>query len=212
VSEGEVLLRAILANPADDAPRLIYADWLDDHNKSTRAHFIRVSIDVHRKHPGLNEYERSLTAAGMSLDDLSWLGVDLGDLNWHKGQLANSHWDRGFISGIRCPLETFLDRAESIFMAQPIMEVEISDRQPRLEAGFWGWTDEIENDSSGTPGDILARAIPACLMVPFLLASRQTPPSQGGAFYLSPELALAALSNACVAYGRQLAELPELKH
>src|SRR5262245_23642963 len=28
---GSALFRAILADPADDAPRLVYADWLDEH-------------------------------------------------------------------------------------------------------------------------------------------------------------------------------------
>lgn len=36
------LLRAIIANPADDTPRLILADYLEDHGDSDRAEFIRV--------------------------------------------------------------------------------------------------------------------------------------------------------------------------
>jgi uncharacterized protein (TIGR02996 family) len=37
-------LRAIQANPEDDAPRLIYADWLDEQGESDRAEFIRLQI------------------------------------------------------------------------------------------------------------------------------------------------------------------------
>lgn len=33
------LLDAILASPEDDAPRLIYADWLDEQGESDRAEF-----------------------------------------------------------------------------------------------------------------------------------------------------------------------------
>lgn len=36
------LLAAILAAPEDDAPRLIYADWLEEHDQPERAEFIRV--------------------------------------------------------------------------------------------------------------------------------------------------------------------------
>lgn len=40
------VLAAILANPADDTPRLVYADWLDEHNQPERAEFIRVQIGL----------------------------------------------------------------------------------------------------------------------------------------------------------------------
>lgn len=41
-------LRAILAAPDDDAPRLIYADWLDENGKPERAEFIRVQCQLAR--------------------------------------------------------------------------------------------------------------------------------------------------------------------
>ncbi len=44
----EALLAAVLADPGDDAPRLVYADWLDEHGEPERAEFIRVQIDLDR--------------------------------------------------------------------------------------------------------------------------------------------------------------------
>ena len=38
----ENLRRAIYENPDNDAPRRIYADWLDEHGQRDRAEFIRV--------------------------------------------------------------------------------------------------------------------------------------------------------------------------
>src|SRR5919201_6511949 len=35
-------LRLILADPEADGPRLVYADWLDEHGQPDRAEFIRV--------------------------------------------------------------------------------------------------------------------------------------------------------------------------
>jgi uncharacterized protein (TIGR02996 family) len=35
-------LQVILENPDDDAPRLIYADWLDENGQPERAEFIRI--------------------------------------------------------------------------------------------------------------------------------------------------------------------------
>ena len=42
----EPFLRAICENPDDDAPRLIYADWLDENGDSERAEFIRLQIGI----------------------------------------------------------------------------------------------------------------------------------------------------------------------
>ncbi len=39
-------LAAILANPADDTPRLILADWLEENGQESRAEFIRVQIEL----------------------------------------------------------------------------------------------------------------------------------------------------------------------
>lgn len=49
---GRALLRGVLENPYDDAPRLVYADWLDDYDGTTpeaeqdpdRAELIRLMI------------------------------------------------------------------------------------------------------------------------------------------------------------------------
>jgi uncharacterized protein (TIGR02996 family) len=41
-SEESGFLQAILEAPDEDAPRLIYADWLDEHGEALRAEFIRL--------------------------------------------------------------------------------------------------------------------------------------------------------------------------
>ena len=40
------LLRTICTNPADDVPRLLAADWWDDHGEHGRAEFIRVQCEL----------------------------------------------------------------------------------------------------------------------------------------------------------------------
>jgi len=44
MTAGDALYEAILANPADDLPRLVYADWLEEHGDAERAEFIRAQI------------------------------------------------------------------------------------------------------------------------------------------------------------------------
>jgi len=45
MSDEAALLRAICAHPDEDTPRLVYADWLDEHDQPERAEFIRVQIE-----------------------------------------------------------------------------------------------------------------------------------------------------------------------
>jgi len=44
-SEAQALLAAVLADPDDDAPRLIFADWLDERGQPERATFIRLQVE-----------------------------------------------------------------------------------------------------------------------------------------------------------------------
>jgi uncharacterized protein (TIGR02996 family) len=47
--EEAAFLAAILDDPADDTPRLVYADWLEDHDRHDRAEFIRLQCFYARK-------------------------------------------------------------------------------------------------------------------------------------------------------------------
>lgn len=57
-------LADIIANPADDAVRLIYADWLDDGGEHERAEFIRVQIEIEglRRSWGVDLWDEKVTA------------------------------------------------------------------------------------------------------------------------------------------------------
>ena len=39
--EWSALLQAVVESPADDLPRLVAADWLDEHGDAERAEIIR---------------------------------------------------------------------------------------------------------------------------------------------------------------------------
>jgi uncharacterized protein (TIGR02996 family) len=63
MSDAPALLEAIRAAPDDDAPRLVYADWLDEHGQPERAEFIRVQCELaRRKSPELRQREKELQA------------------------------------------------------------------------------------------------------------------------------------------------------
>jgi uncharacterized protein (TIGR02996 family) len=48
------LLAAIVADPADDTARLVYADCLEEHGYAPRAEFIRLQVEAERLHPDSN--------------------------------------------------------------------------------------------------------------------------------------------------------------
>jgi uncharacterized protein (TIGR02996 family) len=45
--DAKSFVAAIAAAPADDLPRLVFADWLDEHGEPDRAEFIRTQIQWH---------------------------------------------------------------------------------------------------------------------------------------------------------------------
>src|SRR5579884_3069679 len=47
--DDHAFLDRIISNPEDDTPRLIYADWLDEHGFGERAEFIRVQCQLAQK-------------------------------------------------------------------------------------------------------------------------------------------------------------------
>jgi uncharacterized protein (TIGR02996 family) len=46
MSDEDALLLGIIENPDADAPRLVYADWLEERGKQERAEFIRVQCEL----------------------------------------------------------------------------------------------------------------------------------------------------------------------
>jgi uncharacterized protein (TIGR02996 family) len=88
--EQAALLAAICADPDDDAPRLVYADWLQEHGDEEQAEFIRESIKLSwmpRGAEGRDELflrllglegahgEAWIKAVGIKVVPLSWRGA-----------------------------------------------------------------------------------------------------------------------------------------
>ena len=73
MSDREAFVAAIAANPHDDLPRLVFADWLDEHGDPERAEFIRTQIRWH--HTDADERKQ---------------------LDQRAGELFREHWMRWF--------------------------------------------------------------------------------------------------------------------
>ncbi|AMV29301.1 Leucine Rich repeats (2 copies) [Gemmata sp. SH-PL17] len=92
--DESALLGAIAANPDDDTPRLVYADWLDEHGRHERAEFIRVQIELarapnHPDHLGLRAREAKLLEA----HEQAWAPNNALCLffKWRRGFVATLH-------------------------------------------------------------------------------------------------------------------------
>lgn len=93
MNEAAALLAAIYANPDEDTPRLVYADWLDEHDQPERAEFIRVQIELARTDDSddsgkLHKREHKLLETNFS----RWT-ASLGKFNRKK---CNVSFARGF--------------------------------------------------------------------------------------------------------------------
>ena len=69
MTDESALLAAIRAAPADDAPRLVYADWLDEHGRPEQAEFIRVQCDLARLDDA--QWEQASLCEGWSVHDVA---------------------------------------------------------------------------------------------------------------------------------------------
>jgi uncharacterized protein (TIGR02996 family) len=94
-------LQAILEAPDDDTPRLVYADWLEEHGdaaEQVRAEFIRVQVELARipgddpRRPALEMRQEELLAA----HEAEWL------LEVRKRARRGATFRRGFIEEIEC--------------------------------------------------------------------------------------------------------------
>src|SRR5262245_48414538 len=48
MSDEDVFVHSILSNPDDDTSRLVFADWLEEHNRASHAELIRVQCELAR--------------------------------------------------------------------------------------------------------------------------------------------------------------------
>jgi uncharacterized protein (TIGR02996 family) len=93
MTDREALLRAIIENPADDAPRLVYADWLDEHGDPDRAEFIRLTTGPAAGHTArvaelLARHGDRWRAEAPVVDGIQW-GRDLSGGFVHQAYLAS---------------------------------------------------------------------------------------------------------------------------
>jgi uncharacterized protein (TIGR02996 family) len=137
-AQERAFLQAIIADPDDDLPRLVYADWLEENGDPDRAEFIRLQIERARRprhdparwRPG--ERERALEEAHRK----EWL-EQLPPMRY-----ITVAFERGFPGWVYCEVEAFVDWDEAAWQAAPVTAVSLEGSYRR--AGVYRDPEEWE--------------------------------------------------------------------
>ena len=117
----DAFLRAIISDPDDDLPRLVYADFLDETGDPDRAEFIRVQCrlaetEEHDPHfRELEDREHALLAA----NEGKWFREREGLNEWV--------WRRGFVDEV-ADGDSNRDTSDALFAVQPIQRWKVQTR------------------------------------------------------------------------------------
>jgi uncharacterized protein (TIGR02996 family) len=211
--EWAAFLQAIIENPADDLPRLVLCDWLDELGETDRSEFIRVQLEL-AKYPddykvevppiqqGRNEntpeelrFVHLLRRQWELWDAGLWsvyrdglpCGVHVMLPGWIGGSLIEAHPRRGFVSSVRCDLASWLTIGPSVVTAHPVEDVRITDREPwSTGAQKYGWL--VPSEEVSPFGDSRRSQIPRDVMT-FLRDG-----ANAQKLHDTPDAAIAALS------------------
>lgn len=213
----DALLLSVLADPQDDAPRLILADYLGERGDERRAEFVRLQCVLARERhdPGGcratgpctacgrvaalrgRERESFPTAAGAYWD---WLGGTDWPLSHFDAALPN--WRRGFLAKVTCPLADWLTHGPAVVRRQPVELVVVADREPRRDGTGYCWVGVDEESIRVWPGERFWLPMQAWSL---LQDAEFQEGRHGPKFYVGREDALHAISDALLLHARRRA-------
>jgi uncharacterized protein (TIGR02996 family) len=116
------LLQGILDAPEDDAPRLVFADWLDDHGETDRAEFIRAQVQLaltaeeDPNKAGLQQRADQL----LSRHFTEWVKEVPG---WARHEVK---FARGFVRDVVCTALSFARRGARLFENSPVRGIRLT--------------------------------------------------------------------------------------
>ena len=147
--------KSIRANPEDDLPRLVYADWLDEHGQADRAEFIRVQCGLaklgtdrrkgRKERVHLEPREKALLSANGDRWLAPFREVLRGSNPWDRedGWLDRLTFYRGFVNGKYLGLESARRLAATGDTMEPPDHVWVSEcgarYDPESVAGVVRW-------------------------------------------------------------------------
>jgi len=132
--EQRALWAAIRAHPTDDTPRLVYADWLQEHGDEHRAEFVRVQCALEVLGPDRRKGRKQrgpleARLAKLATHQEAWLApfrTRLKGARWSGDNWLNDlKFRRGFVDGIHFNLSTVAAVARAGDDLEPVDRVEM---------------------------------------------------------------------------------------
>ena len=137
--EWSALLKAVADSPADDLPRLVAADWLDDRGDPERAEFIRLqcAVEAEADPKRVREVEWKIRTLWNSLDGQLWAVEACPNLvtmefaspgSLHALTVQHTErvlFRRGFPEVVTCPAVDWLMHGAGIVPRQPVRRVRL---------------------------------------------------------------------------------------
>ena len=127
MSERAAFVRAIRENLADDAPRLIAADWFEEHGQETRAEFIRVQVEA----ACLSPYEQRL----VELNGRATTLERRHERTWQptlRDMATERVYRRGFVECAAVSADRFAANYPALFALEPLSEIVVAQPRSRL--------------------------------------------------------------------------------
>ncbi|MCX7664814.1 MAG: TIGR02996 domain-containing protein [Gemmataceae bacterium] len=126
--DQEALYNAIVEAPDDDAPRLIYSDWLEEHGDTDRADFIRLQIRISKMKP-YDPEAKLLTRQEQEFllkHEIEWINElpSAPGIKWES-------FTRGFIRAVRIASPEALELAPpDLFQNVPLTAIRFHNFDP----------------------------------------------------------------------------------
>ena len=132
-SREDAFLNAILENPDDDMPRLVFADWLEEHG-NPRGTFIRLQCQRAALTPFDPAWKGLLSQESVLLKQF--------EAEWSRSILRlvdHVEYRRGFIEHVRVSATKLLKVADRMFRAAPVCSIRLErpDRLAEIAESPW---------------------------------------------------------------------------
>jgi uncharacterized protein (TIGR02996 family) len=125
-------IRAIVENPDEDAHRLIFADWLEEHGGeagAARAEFIRIQCE--RARPGGDQLRQARTWAReqelLAAHEATWIAP-------LRPWVREWRFGRGFVDWVRIPAEYALGKGRQVFERTPVHHARFNEATQHIAA------------------------------------------------------------------------------
>lgn len=152
---------AIVAEPDEDTPRLVAADFLDENGDPTRAAFIRLQVDLAQletfgtgwtlRAEELRRKERAYLGP-RSESALFWAAQECPELvrvdqtrtgGLHVEGAERLTWRRGFVDAVRCPAAEWLRHGAAVRAKNPVRAVRLDRSDQPARDAWYGSLDAL---------------------------------------------------------------------